>query len=136
MKLSLQTKFLFVSILLGFLTTAGVSTTYYVLTKQDKRRESRQRIRIAFDIVLNDFANRLNTYTQKIDEFLTTDTSLRMTTSSYQKKNSRISSISFIGNYLIPTANQIKGLGHDITMDRVALYAADKRLLAVDIFPK
>ena len=51
-KLSIQTKLLALCILLVFLTTVSISAAYYTLTRQDKHRESRQRIRIAFDIIL------------------------------------------------------------------------------------
>ena len=49
MHVSIQAKLLVMSILLVLLITAGISTTYYILTKQDKQRESRQRIQVAFD---------------------------------------------------------------------------------------
>ena len=52
MKASIQTKLLVMCILLVLLATTGISVTYYVLTKQDKHRESGQRIKIAFGAVV------------------------------------------------------------------------------------
>ena len=94
MKASIQTKLLVMCILLVLLTIVGISATYYVLATRYMRRESRQRIRIAFDIILDDFANRLNTYASRVREFLTANEPLQVTTSSYQQDPGRISSIS------------------------------------------
>lgn len=44
MKASIRTKLLTMCILLVLLTTVAISGTYYLLTRQDKQRESRQRI--------------------------------------------------------------------------------------------
>ncbi len=131
MKVSLQTKFLIVCILLVLLTTASISGTYYVLTKQDKHRESRQRIQIAFDIILDDFVDRLTSYRSWIDEFLAKDDALRTTTSLYHQDESRIGSISFISTNLTKVGDELKRIGHIISAERLTLYAADKRLLTV-----
>ena len=66
MNMSVRTKFLILCIVLVLLITIGISATYYVLTRQDKQRESQQRIRIAFDIILNDFNKRVTTYTTSV----------------------------------------------------------------------
>ena len=105
MKVSIQTKFLTVCVLLVLLTTAGLSGTYYVLVNRIMHRESRQRIRIAFDIILDDFTNRLNTFTKRVDEFLINDTALRLTTSSYIKDTTQVNSVSFLTNYLKEAAD-------------------------------
>ena len=96
MKISIQAKLLVLCLLLVLLTTATISATYYVLTKQDKQRESRQRIRIAFDIILDDFATRLTSYTQRFDEFLKEELVLHKATYAYSEDTSRIRENSFI----------------------------------------
>ena len=131
MKISIQMKFLAMCILLVLLTTAGISATYYVLTKQDKQRESRQRIQIAFDIILDDFADRLNTYRERFDEFLQEDDTLREVTYSYSQDTSRIGSMSFIFSYFIQAADELKSFGHVVSANCLSLYGADKRLLAM-----
>lgn len=131
MKVSIQTKFLIVCILLVLLTTAGLSGTYYVLINRVMHRESRQRIRIAFDIILHDFTGRLNTYAQRIDEFLANDTALPLTTSSYMEDTTQVNIVSFLTNYLKEATDILKRFGHNITVDRLTLYGADKRLLII-----
>lgn len=131
MKISINTKFFAVSILVALLTAAGISATYYVLIRQDKQRESRQRIRIAFDIILDDFADRLNAYRQRFNEFLKEDTTLSGTTYFYSQDTSQIGSIQFIIAYFTKVAEELKKFGHIVSADRLSLYGADKRLLAV-----
>ena len=53
MQASIQTKLLALCILLVLLATVSISVAYYTLTRQDKRRESQQRIQIAFEIIAN-----------------------------------------------------------------------------------
>ena len=50
MRLSIRGKLFIMCLLLVLLSVGGISTTYYILTIKDKERESRQRIRISFDI--------------------------------------------------------------------------------------
>jgi hypothetical protein len=70
MRVSIRTKLLVICIALVLLTTAGISITYYILTRQDKQRASRQQIQIAFNILLNDFAKRITTYAVSVRQFL------------------------------------------------------------------
>jgi methyl-accepting chemotaxis protein len=131
MKISIKTKFFAVSILVALLTATGISATYYVLIRQDKQRESQQRIRIAFDILLDDFVDRLNASTKRFDEFLKEDTTLRGTTYFYSQDKSQIGSILFIITYFTKVAEELKKFGHIVSADRLLLYGVDKRLLAV-----
>jgi methyl-accepting chemotaxis protein len=131
MKTSIQTKLLEMSILLVLVTTMGISVTYYALTTQDKHRESRQRIKIAFGIILDDSTNRLTSYTKRLDEFLQRDSSLSWITQWYQEDKSQLGSIQFITSYVIRAAEELKKFGYLAAMDRVTLYSADKRLLLV-----
>jgi methyl-accepting chemotaxis protein len=118
-------------VLLVLLTTIGISATYYVLAKRDKHRESQQRIQIAFDIILDDFADRLTTYTNRVAEFLTTNEPIQVTTFSYQQDPGRISSISFISTNLAKAAEELKRFAHVNSAQRMILYGVDKRLLTV-----
>jgi methyl-accepting chemotaxis protein len=131
MKVSLQTKLFLMCILLVLLATVGISTTYYLLTKQDKYRESQQRVQIAFDIMLDDFTERLNTYTGRFREFLKEkDNTLRGTATLYNQDKSLISSPKFLFS-IRRVADELKKFGGVIAVERLSLYAADKRLLAV-----
>ena len=96
MKASIQIKLLALCILLVLLTAVSISATYYVLTKQDKHRESRQRIKIAFDIIHDDMTNRLQTYTSRFDEFLKRDERMNWITRFYNQEKSQVGSSQFI----------------------------------------
>lgn len=131
MRVSIQTKFLVVSTVLVLLTVAGLSVTYYLVIKRIMHRESQERIRIAFDIILTDFADRLETFTQRVEEFLTQNSTLGLTTSSYQDDPAQVSSVSFLTNYLKEASDMVKRFGQNIAVDCLGLYGADRRLLVV-----
>lgn len=128
MKTSLQTKLLLMSIILVFLLVLGISATYYVLTKQDKQRESQQRIRIAFDILLTAFTERTQTTLKRFDEFLQEDHVLHET-AYFSKQEGSLTSLSSLLSTLNRGAAELKKFGHLLTIDRLALYGTDKRLL-------
>ena len=130
MKASIQIKLLTLCVLLVIIMTAGVSTTYYMLTKQDKQRETRQRIRIAFDIILDDFTNRVQTYSTRLDDFLHGSPDLQLTIYSYLKNPQWVREKNFINRYLKKGADELKQIGHALSANRLLLYAKDKRLLA------
>ncbi|MCP4400823.1 MAG: HAMP domain-containing protein [bacterium] len=129
MRVSLQIKFLAVCVFLVFLTAIGISVSYYDLTKQDKQSESQQRIQIAFDFMLTAFENRVNTYTERVNEFLTQNDTLHRAALSYHEDRSRVSSISFISTNLAKVVDELKLFGHVVSAERLALYGTDKRLL-------
>ena len=118
-------------ILLVLLATTGISATYYILTKQDKQRESRQQIQIAFDIVLDDFAERLQSYTTRFEEFLKEDLVLLKATYSYIQDTSRIRARPFLITDLSKATAELKKFGHLVSVDRLSLYGTDRRLLVV-----
>ena len=130
MKNSIQVKLQALCILLVLLTATGISGTYYWLTKKDKHRESQQRIRIAFDITLDDLAERRQTATAKWKDVLTRDTTFAMTPSLFSQDASKLTSASIISAFLVSFAAKLKELGQNFSADRVAVYTADKRLLA------
>ncbi len=127
--ISIRTKFLVVCIILGLLTTLGISATYYVLTTRRMHQESCQRINIAFDILLEDLHNRRYNYTERLEEFISTDTSLRLTTSAYMEDPTHIRRVSFLTGYLKETADILQRFGRGIAANRLMLYGTDQRLL-------
>jgi methyl-accepting chemotaxis protein len=129
MKTSIQTKLLIMCIFLVFLTAAGISITYYILARQDKQRESRQRIRIAFDIILDDMTDRLNVYTRQFDEFLRQNSTTHWTTHGYNKNKEQITSLEFVISYLSNLAQDFKNFGYISAIDHLLLYTTDNRLL-------
>lgn len=131
MKASIQTKLIGMCILLVLLATCGLSLRYYMLTKQDKHRETRQRIKIALRIILDDITERLTDYTRNFDEFLQKDSSPGWITYWYNEDNSQLGSIQFITSYLIRAAEELQKFGYIASMDQVTLYGADKRLLLI-----
>lgn len=130
-KMSIQAKVFTLCMMLVLITATGISTTYYILTKQDKQRESRQRIQIAFDIILDDFQNRVQTYTQRFEVFLQEDVSLKWAADSYNRDKTQLNSTHFITSYLAKVATQLKNFGSVVSANHIALYGADKRLLVV-----
>ena len=131
MNISIRTKLLILCIVLVLMITAGISATYYVLTKQDKQRESRQRIRIAFDIILNDFTKRINTYTASVHRFLNENITLLWATYTYGLDDSEEGTILFLFDHFNEVSEELKQFGRVALADRVMLYGANKRLLAV-----
>ena len=131
MKISIQAKLFFLCIVLVLLTIAGISTTYYVLTKQDKQRESRQRVQIALDIILHDLNSRLQNYATRFKGYLEKDINLRWTADAYKKNEGKLSSPHFIVSRLAKVAESVRSFGAIISADRLSLYAANKRLLVV-----
>lgn len=131
MTISIKTKFLLMSTVLVALTIASLSGTYYFMIWQMIQRKSQQRIRIAFDILLTDFADHLKTITQRLEEFLVEDTILRTTTATVKTDPTRLTSRIFLANYVKNALLNIAGVGHNLNLDRLALYGADGRLLAI-----
>ncbi len=129
MNVSINTKLLSMCILLVLVITLGISTTYYVLTRQDKQRESEQRIQIAFDIILNDFNSRTQTSLTRFDEFLQEDTRLLWAADFYHGDESSLSSASVIAGYFVKAVEELKKFGHIVAVDRLVLYGANTRLL-------
>ncbi|GAK54801.1 methyl-accepting chemotaxis sensory transducer [Candidatus Vecturithrix granuli] len=129
MKASIRTKLLLLCIFLVFFATSGISGIYYFLVRQDKQRESRQRIQIAFDVMLNDVETRLRTLTRQFQEFLTADNPLGWIAEEYAKDPSRTGSLQFAVSYLMTPAEELKKLGYVSTADRLAFYTQDQRLL-------
>jgi methyl-accepting chemotaxis protein len=130
-KVSIRIKVLVLCILLVLLTTAGLSIAYYLVTRQDKHRESRQRIRIAFTIILDDMTDQMQTYRKRFDDFLKQDIKLSWISHFYNQEKHQLESSQFMISSLSKVAEELKHFGSIISADRLMLYAVDKRLLAV-----
>ncbi len=137
MKVSIQTKFLVVCILLVLLATTGISTTYYFLAKDAMQRESRQRIRIAFNMVLHDLTNQLTAYTKRIHEFSKSSTTIHGAAYMYSARMGALesrkleTSRSIALNYLLHVADELKNFAQIVPVHRLKLYGPDKRLMVV-----
>ena len=131
MRLSIRAKFLIVCLLLVFSAIVGISATYYTLTRRDKQRESRQRIQIGFDIILNDFSKRVNAYTESARKFLAENVTLLWATYTYSRDSSEAGTIRFLFDHFADVSQELKQFGRVSLADRVMLYGANKRLLAV-----
>ena len=131
MRTSIKTKLLALCIFLVLLTAIGISTTYYWLTKRDKHRESRQRIQIAFDIILDDFVTRADTYTRRLEEFLKENVPLSRATYFYSRDEVQLQSMEFILIHFSQVAEDLTKFGRTILANRLTLYGINKRLLLV-----
>jgi len=131
MKMSIRTKFLIVCLSLVLVTIAGISLTYYTLTKQDKQRESRQRIQIGFDIILNDYTRRITTYTQSVKKFLAENVALLWATYTYSRDQSEEGTIRFLFDNFADASEELRQFGRVASADRVMLYGSNRRLLVV-----
>ncbi len=131
MKMSIRTKFLIVCLFLVLVTIAGISLTYYTLTKQDKQRESRQRIQIGFDIILNDYTRRITIYTQSVKRFLAENVALLWATYTYSRDQSEEGTIRFLFDNFADASEELRQFGRVASADRVMLYGANRRLLVV-----
>ena len=131
MKISLQIKVLLMCIVLILMTTIGISSTYYVLTKEDKHRESRQRIKIAFDIVLKGLQDLRDINTSRLSEFLNTSVKISSTGSMYQQEQKVLKVPQLINTYIAKTSVEMKDFARQIGAKTLALYALDKRLIII-----
>lgn len=131
MKTSISTKFLLMSILIVLITTIGISTAYYLLSRENQQRDSQDRIRIAFEVILDDIERRLSTYSARVDEFLQGDVNLRMAVRSYNRNTSWIGEKNYISRYLKKGVDDLRRFGRAVSANQLLLYAQDKRLLAV-----
>ena len=131
MRASIQTKLLTLCIVLVLLTAVGISTTYYVLTKRDKQRESRQRIQIGFDIALHGLTSHANELSSKFTEFQNENTQLSWIPYMYGKDRSVIGSLRYLALDFFKLAADIKKFSALIAADRLMLYGPDQRLLMI-----
>lgn len=129
-KQSLQTKFFGMFFLIVLIITSGLSVTYYVLTTREKRAESQQRIRVAFDIILQELRQHTRSYIEKATKFTEETPILSLTTSRYMQDPAQIASVEFLTSYLKDALDNMQRFGKNIPFDILSLYGADGRLLA------
>lgn len=130
MRAPIQIKLLAMCVVLIILTTGGTSLTYYALTRQDKQRESRQRIRVAFEILLDDLRNRQQQYADQCAEFVRESASLPWALYSYGDDPAQLESAQFLVTYLARAAAEVYNFSGDSGANRLQVFAADGRLLA------
>jgi PAS domain S-box-containing protein len=128
---SIRTKLLALCIGLVLLTTTGIAVTYYRLTRQEKHRESQQRIQDAFDLLLDDLARQHAATIRRVTEFVQRENLIFWTPHLYNQDKSQILSVRFITSFLTSAATKLKEFGPQIAADQVRLYGANKRLLLV-----
>ena len=131
MKLSLRTKLLLMSIFLVVVTTVGISSAYYVLTRQDKQRESRQRIRIAFEIILDDVNTRREASIRSFEKFLKEEQTLNEVLNYARHVENPFGTLNFISMDLTKMTEKLRAFGSIAAVNRLLLYGTDKRLVAV-----
>lgn len=133
MKLSIQTKLLALCVVLVLLGGISLSIPYYLLTTQKTRRQSQERIQIAFDIILNDFSKRIATYTARFHEFLAQNTNLQWALYSYNQYlnsyDTEWAMIRFLFQSYSELSSEIRTFGRVSLADRVMLYGSDRHLL-------
>ncbi|MCP4404185.1 MAG: hypothetical protein GY801_43620, partial [bacterium] len=127
MKASIKTQLLAMCILLVLVTTLSISIAYYVLAKQDKHRESQQRLQIALEIILDDLNRQSQRYIQKIDDYLRRDDTFRTAVNIYLQDQNPLERNIGLRPFLV---SQLADLKHIISVDRLALHFADGQLLA------
>ena len=129
MRATIQAKILFLCLFLVLLTTIGTSTGYYLLARASQKRESRNSIQIAFDIILDDIHTRIKSYQEQFDEFLAREATAAWTASLYNQNKEEIGSRQFVISYLVSLAGSFKDFGSISAVNRLMLFAEDGRLL-------
>ena len=127
--MSIRMKLLFMSISLVLITTISISAASYILTKQNARRESRQRLSIAFEIVQEDLRDRTNTSIERMNDFLQENISLLTALYAYSVDSSEHGTIAFLFDHFPEISQDIKRFGRVLTVDRLMLYGINNRLL-------
>lgn len=131
MRAPIRIKLFMLCILLVVLTAGSISMTYYYLTQKNVHRKSQQKIQIAFDILLDDFENRLKFSYDRVEDFLKGNSTLSSVVQSALENQEQLSSAYFIVSNLVRVVGELKKLGDNISAANIALYTLDKRLLAV-----
>ncbi len=126
MKASIKTQLLLICILLVLSVTISFSVAYYLLAKQDKHRESQQRLQIAFEIIFDDLARQTQFYTQQFEDQLQRDNTLLVAANFHLRRQASSTYDTGMRPFLM---SRISTLGQTMSMDRLALYAQDGALV-------
>ncbi len=127
---SLRLKFFGIFLLLVVMVTGGLSLTYYMLTKREKRLEFHQQINTAFDIILQELRRNITVSSKKLEAFSADTPILSFATSQYMQDPAQLDSVEFLTGYLKNAFEQVQLFGENTVFSRVSIYGADGRLLA------
>ena len=131
MKISLQSKLLLMTIFLVVVTTVSMSLAYYALSRNDKQRESRQRIQIALKIILDGLHTRREESIRSFEEFLKGDQTLSEVLNYTRVTENPFGTMNFVSMDLTKITEKLKTFGHLLPANCLRLYGPDKRLAAV-----
>ncbi len=127
MKFSIKTKLLAMCIGLVLFMTLSLASSYYVIAKRDKHRESQERIQIAFDIVLDDIAEHVERYRSRIHDFLRQgEDTLYLASRIYGSDTSRPT----VGVDRTYITSYLTRFGQSLSIDRMMVYGENHFLLA------
>ena len=129
MKVSLQTKLLLMCVALILAITIGISSTYYSLTKSDKRQESLRRIQIAFDIVLDGMKAMQSSSMDQVQAFLESNAKIPSAANRYNEGENILKDPRLINAHITSISIGIKNFSRQANSSMLAVYALDKRLL-------
>lgn len=127
---SIQRKLLLMCSALVLLTAFGISTTYYVLTKQDTQREFRERIQVAFDFILDGIDERVNLSAQRVEDFTRKDVEMGGNLFFYEQEVDSEPRRA-IAVYLFKVTQKMQEFGRIAAPDQLMIYDLDQRLVAL-----
>lgn len=131
MKHSITTKIFSLCLLLIVFSALCISIPTFFLLKKDKQEASRLRIQVAFDIMSDDSANRIDRQKVQVSEFLQQISAFPWGLSLYDKierKQDYFSSSTY-SSYIITMGEELVRFSRIMDADRLRIYAKDKRLL-------
>jgi PAS domain S-box-containing protein len=118
-----------ICIALVLVTTICTTISFYFILKNDKHRESRQRIHVAFDIVMHDLQQRIESRRLRFRDFLKENPKLHLLLNLYRQEPERMGERGFITAYLGRVGQRIKNFAGLVDLDFLGLYGADRELL-------
>jgi PAS domain S-box-containing protein len=127
MKASIKMQLLIMCILLVISITISISAAYYFLAKEDKHRESQQRLQIAFEIIFDDLTRQIQFYTQHFEDQLQRDNTFRVAANFYLRRQNDI--LDYDTGMRPFLESRLSRLGELISVDRLALHTLDGELL-------
>ncbi|GAK50932.1 methyl-accepting chemotaxis sensory transducer [Candidatus Moduliflexus flocculans] len=131
---TLQQKFLLLCGLLVVLMAGSTSTTYFVMARKEKQRQSQQRLQVAFDMTLNDIARQAHTFSKGAEAFLTQSKSIQGVASAYaaQLLNRQHPTYhTIMQSYLLTVTEELATFARIVSSSRVILYGMDASILAM-----
>lgn len=135
LKSSIRDKFLVLCVILIVLMAVSISTAYFVLTSRDKETSSRQRIQVAFDMLLHSMLDQIGNNVRGIEEFVQNSDHVGRMAYLYamQMKRGALPDLltTFTGaSLLFDATTDLKNVAHVLTAERLVLYGTDASILA------